>query len=421
MRDLPRSWPLIGRRMGVLWVVMAAVIACGQWGLAVAGPVKRSAASDVVSFSSCRGERRVRSGFAVPGWRMGAVRFLSAQLGVGMTAGEFTCFRQTSGGIDQTAITAPSRLAVTRDGGRSWYVRGQPLPGVQPKLGGGIQEIVASSLEDVWVLSSDGRVFESTDGGEIWRPELRLPHPVLQIAADGRDVLALSAPRSGRSSRAVLERSDQSGSGWSRLGLPRLLANSGARAQLTVASPGVLLINTIGLDQNSGRLYASIDDGRSWDRIAEPDWYGNRCSSEPSLVAAVNSRDWWILCVGGAGGGSSAKALLQTVNAGRSWHVTSAVRSLQAASRIDAIPRAEPDALIAGSPSRLWLSLQNNLSESADGGFRWHDVPAINPQGMTTTFDVLSSRIAWLLAPGGGLWRTRDGSAWHAISPLNTG
>lgn len=338
-----------------------------------------------------------------------------------MTAGEFTCFRQTSHGIDETQVTAPSRLAVTRDGGRSWYVRGQPLPGVQPKLGGGSQEILASSLEDVWVLSSDGRLLESVDGGEIWKPELRLPRPVVHIAADGRDVLVLSASRSGRSSRAVLERSDQSGSGWTRLGLPRLVTISGARTQLTVASPGVLLINTTGLDQNGGRLYASIDDGRSWDRIAEPHWYGNRCSSEFSLVAAVNSRDWWILCVGGAGGGSSAKALLQTVNAGQSWHVTSAVRSLQAASRIDAIPRAEPDALIAGSPTRLWLSLQNNLSESADGGFRWQDVPAINPQGMTTTFDVVSSRIAWLLAPGAGLWRTTNGSAWHTISPLNTG
>lgn len=412
---------MIVRRMGGLLVVIAVVVTCGQWGLAVAWPVNRSATSGVVSFSSCRGERRVRSRFAVPGWRMGAVRFLSTQLGVGMTAGSFTCFRQASDGIDQTPITAPSRLAVTRDGGRSWYVRGQPLPGLQPKLGAGSQEILASSLEDVWVLSSDGRLFESTDGGETWKPEARLPHPVVQIAADGRGVLALSAPRSGRSSRTVLERSDESGSGWSRLGLPRLLTIPGAPARLTVASPSVLLINTIGLDQNGGRLYVSIDDGGSWNRIAEPDWYGNRCSSEFSQVAAVNSRDWWILCVGGGGGGSSAKALLQTVNAGRSWHVTSAVRSLSAASRINAIPRAEPDALIAGSPTRLWLSLQNNLSESADGGFRWQDVPAINPQGMTTTFDVLSSRIAWLLAPGGGLWRTTNGSAWHTVGPLNTG
>lgn len=86
------------------------------------------------------------------------------------------------------------------------------------------------------------------------------------------------------------------------------------------------------------------------------------------------------------------------------------------------MPLAEPSALAAGSPTRLWLSLTNGLAESNDSGRQWTDVPhAFDPGGWSTVIDVFDPEHAWVLAPGTGLWRTTDGLLWHADGPLNTG
>ncbi len=125
--------------------------------------------------------------------------------------------------------------------------------------------------------------------------------------------------------------------------------------------------------------------------------------------------DWWVICLGGAAAGSSEKALLHTTDGGRKWSIASQVRSLTAPARAGTITRAEPNALAAGSHTRLWLAAQNSMYESEDAGFTWHEVPAVNPQGGPAAFDVLSPRHAWLLAPGQGLWRTMDGRQWSAL------
>ena len=86
----------------------------------------------------------------------------------------------------------------------------------------------------------------------------------------------------------------------------------------------------------------------------------------------------------------------------------------------DSIPAEEPSALATGSRTRLWMSLTNGLAESNDGGRRWTFARIINPEGWSTTLDVLDADHAWLLAAGAGLWRTTDGIHWHTIGPLNT-
>jgi photosystem II stability/assembly factor-like uncharacterized protein len=82
----------------------------------------------------------------------------------------------------------------------------------------------------------------------------------------------------------------------------------------------------------------------------------------------------------------------------------------------------EPGTLAAGSRTRLWLSLTNGMAESNDGGRHWTGLPnAFDPGGWSTELSVLDASHAWLLAPGAGLWRTRDGVHWQAVKPLNTG
>ncbi len=154
------------------------------------------------------------------------------------------------------------------------------------------------------------------------------------------------------------------------------------------------------------------DGGRRFAERPHPTWLGRPCQTA-GLAAA--GRSWWLLCLGGAGAGSSEKALLRTTDGGSSWHVVSQVTSLLAAPRAGAMPLQEPDAIAAGSPERLWLATQNDLYESGDGGARWTWVRGPDPRGTPATFDVLSATEAWLLAPGQGLWRTADGRHWHAL------
>jgi hypothetical protein len=138
------------------------------------------------------------------------------------------------------------------------------------------------------------------------------------------------------------------------------------------------------------------------------------------MFTAAAPRTWWILCLGGAAAGSSTKGLLRTTDNGRTWTTVSQVISLLTPEppNSTSISRAEPDALTAGSSTRLWLAYQNSLGESADGGTTWINVPDINPQGVAASFDVLSGTHAWLTVPGEGLWGTTDGIHWTQTTPI---
>jgi photosystem II stability/assembly factor-like uncharacterized protein len=94
--------------------------------------------------------------------------------------------------------------------------------------------------------------------------------------------------------------------------------------------------------------------------------------------------------------------------------------TLTGPSRPNQLQRAEPVALAAGSPNRLWLSGDNDLTVSSDGGRRWSQVRGVNPQRSPTTFDVLDASHAWMLGFDSGLWRTTDGVRWHRVGPLHT-
>ena len=157
------------------------------------------------------------------------------------------------------------------------------------------------------------------------------------------------------------------------------------------------------------------DGGRRYTELPDPTWMGQPCFPA-GLAAAGNS--WWLICLGGAAAGSSTKALLHTTDGGRTWTIASQVTSLTAPPQPGAITREEPDALVAASPTRLWLAALNNLFVSNDGGARWSWVRGPNPQGYPVSFDVLSPTHAWLLGTGQGLWRTTDGRHWHALGPV---
>ena len=105
---------------------------------------------------------------------------------------------------------------------------------------------------------------------------------------------------------------------------------------------------------------------------------------------------------------------MRSVDAGRTWTVTAAITSLASPPRAGSLPYQDGAVIAAGTPRRLWIATPNTLSLSTDGGTLWSQV-GFNSAGYFGQFDVLSGTVAWLLAPGAGLWQTTDGITWRAI------
>jgi photosystem II stability/assembly factor-like uncharacterized protein len=408
---------VVGGRVRALAVITGVMLtACGSHEHRRAPPRPASRVAAFAAFAACRRSAHLKPGTAFGPWRMGAVHFLSPSIGVGLTAAVFPCYKPVGPrgveGVEGVEQSAPARLALSRDGGRDWYLAGTALPVAAARSEGSLEQVVATSVRDVWALSGGGQLVATTDGGVTWTAPA-LPRPVVQLAISGGWVWALACPATGRNlCRPELGRARASGGRWTRLAMPRTA--SAPDAQLAIA-PGAVVVSQVGLffDAGSGRLIASVDDGGRWTVRLNPAWRGYPCTGVSDLAAARHA--WWLLCLGGAAAGSSTKGLLRTRDGGRTWTTVSEVTSLAHPSSRGSISAEEPGPLVAASPTRLWLALTNGLSESADGGSRWTYVTHVDPEGAPTTFDVLTPTVAWLLAPGTGLWRTTDGSAWRVV------
>jgi photosystem II stability/assembly factor-like uncharacterized protein len=386
----------------------------------------RSRAPSRTAAQRCADAARMRSDVALPAWHMGAVQFFSATSGVGLTAETFPCFRPIRGGSQEVGFQRqPVGLAVTSDGGRSWHVTGTTVP-VGPVPDGVVAEqITAFSPADIWAVVGSGRLMATRDGGSDWQAQA-VPTPVADlIAADGF-VWVVSCRHVARRTSAFgcrpqLWRTRSATASWTRVALPRVTAPDPFAVRFAVTSRDMIIGLTEVSDPPNGELLTTRDAGLRWTKRRAPRWEHNKCDNGAALTAHA-PRTFWLLCIGGGAAGSSAKGLLRSTDAGRTWTTVSAVRSVVQRLRPGSIPLEEPSALAAGSDARLWLSLTNGLAESNDGGRRWTDVPqAFDTGGWTTVIDVFSASHAWLLAPGAGLWRTTDGLHWRAIRPLNTG
>lgn len=325
--------------------------------------------------------------------RLSAIHFLSPQVGVGLTSPSARC---------------GPMLALTRDGGRRWVTEGVPLP--RPPAGIFIEQLEATSPRTAWVASGTGPLMATTNGGSTWTVQ-PVPGPVVGLAITRQTLWALGCPhRINVQCGPVLARKLlPTGSRWRLIPVPGF--HSVPAPELAVPDPSTVVVNA-GPSDGGSRLAISVDGGGRW-RFSAPAWMGQPCDGGDLTTAGP--ADWWLICLGGAAAGSSAKALLHTTDGGRTWRIASQVTSVIPPEPPGAITTAEPNALAAGSRTRLWLAGWNSMTQSDDGGSTWIDVPGVNPQGMPAAFDVLSPTDAWLLAAGRGLWRTTDGRHWREL------
>jgi photosystem II stability/assembly factor-like uncharacterized protein len=407
------------RRWWLMWVVFVVLAGSGS-AVAMSTAVGSSRTAAGTAAQRCARSARLLPGWSFAAWRLGAVRFSSASTGIGITTSAIGCdYRSPTGGILVSQHSQVTQVATTSDGGRSWQLTGAPVPATA--TGGGIypEHLVATSSSDLWAVVGKGRLVATSDGGARWTVQ-HLSGTVSQIEVAGGSVWAVTCvgvrPRA-YACHPRLWRTRTSGSGWSRVGLPPRTAADPQSVQLVVLS-GNLIVGVIGPGRTGSFELLRSDDLGSRRQGQPVSWHGQPCDS--GSLASAPPVTAWLLCDTAAVGdsGSSDKILLGTTDGGQTWHTVSTV-TLTGPSRPGQLQRAEPVALAAGSPNRLWLTGDNDLTVSSDGGRRWGQVPGVFPQGALTTFDVLDASHAWLLGLDSGLWRTTDGVSWHRVGPLH--
>lgn len=411
------------QRLRRWWLMSLAFLVLGGCGSAMAVSTAAGSSRSAAGTAAQRCARlaRLLPGVSFAAWHLGAARFSSSSTGVGLTTSAIICdHRLPTGGIEVGQHSQVTQLATTSDGGRSWQLTGSPVPATA--TGGGLypEQLVATSASDLWAVVGKGRLVAISDGGARWSLQ-PLPGTVSWVEVSGGSVWALTCV-SLRPYEFVchpqLWRTRTTGSGWSRVRLPRQTAADPQSIGLAVL-PSSLIVGVISNRGRTGsfQLLRSDDNGRRWQ--ARPvSWHGQPCDSG-SLVSAPPVTAWLLCNTGAVGGsGSSDKILLRTTDGGQTWRTVSSV-TLTGASRPGQLQRAEPVALAAGSPNRLWLSGDNDLTVSSNSGRRWGQVRGVNPQGSPTTFDVLDASHAWLLGLDSGLWRTTNGVRWHRVGRLH--
>lgn len=379
------------------------------------GTTTKATTSSLTPLPSC-GPLGLRSGASLPPYQLGAISFLSPKVGVALTAQHITCLVALGQdkGYEAEEGLHRARLAVTRDGGRHWVTRGGTFAAA---VQGPVREqVIATSVKDVWALSDRGALMATTDGGRTWAREA-LPAPVWRMAESGGRLWALACPPiSASACRPVLERMDLPNGPWKALPIPKLVSGS-AGPQLALASPSVAIVAVSRYADSAPELLATTTDaGEHWIMRRAPAGPGHMCTSDVT-IATAGPRHWWLLCVGMGAAGQSTKAFLRTTDGGERWSTVSAVRSLVGPSPPGSLPSQEITSLAAGSPTCLWAVLENGLAESTNAGGTWSYVGHLNPDG-GGSLDVASASQAWLLAPGRGLWRTTNGATWAPLGPL---
>ena len=269
--------------------------------------------------------------------------------------------------------------------------------------GGDVRTLASdpSNPKRIFLGTSDGHVFGSTDGGEHWallgRAGTRQDSVITSIVIDPDDpqVAWASAWTQDPSAGGAIYRSEDGGIHWKVSGLEghavRALAEAPSNHNLLVAGA-------------VDGAFRSRNGGRTWDRISPED--NEELRNLDSI--AIDPKDEDVIYIG------TYHLPWKTSDGGRSWAPIhegmiddSDVMSL-------AVDRT--------NPSRVYASACSGIYLSQDGAGVWRKIQGI-PYSARRTQVILQDEAAPSVvyaATTEGLWRTSaSGAAWARISPAN--
>jgi hypothetical protein len=401
----------------MIMIVVAALVTAGIWFAASttnAGAKTRvltvvASAPMSKSFGLRSGIERCPSvGSSVAPSQLASIDFLNSKTGLGVW-------------LTPTYPNCETRLAVTDDGGMLWRLAGAGLP---KRADFALPPPISFTSQKVGFIVALGTIYATFDEGQHWASR-KLGAVIWAVGRYGQDLWAIVTACQGFSRapfcRDRLETATHPTGPWRQDGaFPASLASQGNIGLLIARlTPTQAVVVPAGATAPVSKmvLWATSDAGSTWSSLKNP------CATWdfwPYSVASVGPSHLWLLCNGGGAAGNQVKALVQSVDAGKTWTLLALTQHVDKPGTLplgDAGPLAVPS-----TTSCLWLALVNGLVSSCDGGKRWTGVSSVGPfngAGFDAAFSFVSSRTGWLLVPGlkpVSLYRTTDGLHWSAVT-----
>lgn len=269
--------------------------------------------------------------------------------------------------------------------------------------GGDVRSLAAdpSHPRELYLGTTDGHVFLSSDGGEHWDlagragPRQDAVLSALVVDPRGKHVVYAAAwtldPRAG----GGVFRSEDSGRTWQAAGL----SGKAVRAlALSPSRPDVLVAGAL------DGVHRSLDAGRTWERISPAD--DEELRNVDSV--AVDPRDPAVIYIG------TYHLPWKTSDGGRHW----------APMHSGMIDDSDVMSIVVdhANPRRLYASACSGIYRSDNAGGVWRKIQGIPYTARRTLVIRQESRHPQVVYAGTteGLWKTANaGALWQRVTPAN--
>jgi len=311
------------------------------------------------------------------------------------------------------------RVAVTRDGGRSWTALPVP-PGVNCAHAACVSQVRFATTRVGYLFGP--ALFQTDDGGRSWR---RVPsRPVEALEPSAGTVVRVVYDHTGcpgPCTRMVQETTAGSDTWHTLLRIPLAVSSGGVAAQMVRQGPSVIYLPVYGHVAGGALtahtvIFRSTDGGNSWQRLADPCGGTGQEEHDTAGLAAAPGGFVAVLCEPRAGTGLTF--VLTSADYGSSW---SPPRVVPGGTRhyLSLIAAASPGRLVVATggaqgsgPFTYWLVV------STDGGLRWSvavtGITQLNPRAPGASFlGFEDSRVGRWISDERDIWTTRDsGMRW---------